>query len=103
MNKAIVVQVKSVKESFVHLVLNGGVLAIADIALLAVGSIPAKGDEVDCCILDLTHKGSGQLMVSLNPHLTDKSSSESHKTPSKKIKKALLQQVQSQNQLTALC
>ena len=86
------IQVKSVKDNFAQLVLNDSVSAMADLTLLSADSVPAKGEKVDCCVLDLAHKGA-QLMVSLNPHLIETPSSESHKTPSKKLKKTLLQQV----------
>lgn len=85
---------KSVSGDSVHLVLlDGGVVCVASIALQTGSGVPVKGDKVDCCVLDLAYKGTGQLVVSLNPQLIDRPTTQKHETPSKKLKKAQQQQV----------
>ena len=81
------------KEESVHLVMEDGVMGVASVATATGGVAPEEGEEVTCCVLDMTYGSSGQLIVSLNPKLTEKEASDSTKSSSKKARKAMQQLV----------
>lgn len=90
---AILLQVKTVKENSVHLVLENGVMGVASVATATGGVAFEKGEEVICCVLDMAYEGSAQLIVTLNPKLTEKDTSDVTKTSSRKAQKAMQQLV----------